>query len=254
MWSKYINLLKPIRQTPKVVLMLLAVLIVTLTSIGIVKAITTKNSHNRGVIIFAGDSNISYASSFINANLTNNSPHYNNSYAPVLLARVGSAIRTPDCLDPTGCTTYNYWQQKLGETLTKIQPDAVVSDLGINDTTQLGTASTQGYSYYGLKIDWFMKLMPAVKYVFWTNLPCNIEPPSRLTGCNTVNTALSNARNRWPNLIVLDWATAANSHPEYMSEPVGANNGAVHYSAYGYAAWSGLVVNALDSKFPVPNN
>jgi hypothetical protein len=46
---------------------------------------------------------------------------------------------------------------------------------------------------------------------------------------------------------VLHWGQRALHHPEYMREP-----GDVHYSEAGYAAWSALVVEALDALFKAP--
>lgn len=225
--------------------------VLAISTVAIVRAVTTSNAHNRGVILFVGDSNITLGSEVIDWALTWQS-HNDNGYSPVMMSRAGSAIRTSDCLISTSCTTYNYWQTKLGETLTKVSPDAIVTDLGINDTATSGTAGTPGYSYYGQKIDWFMKLVPAGKPVFWTNLPCAIEPPDRLTGCLTVNAALSQAPKRWPNLHLINWALVANTHPEYMAN-VG-QPGAVHYNGTGDGVWANTVLSALDAYFPIPNN
>jgi hypothetical protein len=174
--------------------------------------------------------------------------HNDNGYVPVLASRVGSMIRTPDCLNPpTPCTTFDYWKLKLATILPRVNANAIVNDLGINDTGKSGTATTPGYAYYGQKIDWFMNLVGG-KRVLWTNLPCAIEPPALLSGCQQVNYALSFAPRRWPNLTVLYWNNVANSHPEYMASP-GKD---VHYSPAGQEAWSKLVVDALDARLPAP--
>lgn len=209
-------------------------------------ALTTSNAKTRGVVLFVGDSNITLGAAAINWMLTWQE-HPNNGYVPVLAPRVGSAIRTPDCLDPNDCTTFDYWRLKLATILSKVDADAIVNNLGINDTARPGTNTTPGYDNYGLKIDWFMNLVGG-KRVLWTTLPCVIEPESRLTGCRMVNHALVRARDRWPNLTVVLWNEVANSHPEYMASP-GKD---VHYSAAGAAAWSRLVVAALDARFPAP--
>jgi hypothetical protein len=88
--------------------------------------------------------------------------------------------------------------------------------------------------------------VPTDQAVLWTNLPCSIEPPARLTGCQTVNDALAKAPARWANLIVIDWASKAKGHPEYMSSP-GKD---VHLSVDGQVAWGAAVVRALDARFP----
>jgi hypothetical protein len=211
-------------------------------------ATSTSTAHDRGVVMFVGDSNITIASGALMWGTTWGT-HHDNSYTPVFAPRVGAGIRTPDCAPAvTPCTTSDFWKTKLGEILPKVNVDAVVTDLGINDTAALGTRTSLGYSYYGQKIDWFMRLIPADRPVFWTNLPCAIEPSSRRTGCQYVNASLANARLRWPNLIVLNWGAAANSHPEYMASP-GID---IHYSARGSGTWAGFVVAALDARFPIP--
>jgi hypothetical protein len=227
---------------------LVGVLLALLVTAGAVAAgaVNTTNAHTRGVVLFVGDSNMTLGATAIDWTLTWEQ-HHNNGYVPVLASRVGAAIRTPDCLDPTSCTHFNYWKLKLATILPKVNADAIVNGLGINDTASVGTATSPGYGHYGQKIDWFMNLV-AGKPVLWTNLPCAIEPSGRLTGCKTVNAALSRARGRWRNLTVLAWNVVANDHPEYMASP-GTN---VHYSTAGEAAWSNLVVSALDARFPAP--
>lgn len=246
-WKKYINLLAPIRNTKKSVFALVAVPMLAIATAGIVYAVTASNAHNRGVVLFAGDSNIVLASGIVE-----NQFNDYNSFVPVFAARTGRGIRSPDCLVLTGCTTNNYWQTKLAETFKKVQPDAVVTNLGINDTPAAGSSTSLGYAWYNLKIDWFMNLLPRTKPVYWSNLPCDIEPPSRQTGCQIVNSSLTKAMARWPNLHVLDWASIANSHPEYMGL-VGTELG-IHYTGEGHTAWGLMVKNALNARFPMPSN
>jgi len=207
-------------------------------------AATSQNTHTRGLILFAGDSNITMAAGAFNATLTWRE-HNDNGYVPVFAGRVGAAIRTPDCLDAANCNTFDYWKLKLATILPKLDADAIVTDLGINDTVEAGTATTQGYVSYSEKIDWFMGLVGDVP-VFWTLLPCAIEPPARELGCKRVNVALAQASDRWPNLSVLEWNVAANTHPEYM----GSSGSGVHYSAVGRVAWARFLVDALDAYFP----
>jgi hypothetical protein len=201
------------------------------------------NDHVRGVVLFVGDSNITLGAATIDWDLTWKS-HNDNGYVPVLAARVGAGIRTLDCIDPTGCTTYDYWQVKLAELSSKVQPDAIVNNLGINDAISPGTLATTGYASYGKKIDWFMSLVPPTIPVLWTNLPCMIEPPGR-PGCPQINYQLSLATTRWPNLVVVDWASVARSHLEYMLDPT-----SVHLSDAGQQAWADTVTAALDARFP----
>jgi hypothetical protein len=225
-----------------------AVLLIVLLTAGVVAAgaVSTHNSGTRGVVLFVGDSNVTLGATQIDWATTWES-HNDNGYVPVFASRVGAAVRTEDCVDVTNCTTFNYWRLKLAGILPKVDADVMVNNLGINDTASAGTAGTPGYSHYALKIDWFMKLVGG-KRVFWTDLPCTIEPSDRMTGCNAVNDALRQAPQRWSNLTVLAWDTAANGHPEYMASP-GKD---VHYSAAGERAWTRLVVNALDAQFPAP--
>ena len=227
---------------------LIGILLALLLTTGAVAAgaVTSGNTDTRGVVLFVGDSNVTLSANTIDWTLTW-FHHHNNGYVPVLASRVGSTIRTPSCLDPTGCTRFDYWKLKLASVLPKVDADVIVNDLGINDTYEPGTATTPGYSQYGQKIDWFMNSL-GDKPVLWTNLPCALEPPDLLTGCKTVNHALSMARERWPNLTVLAWSDVANRHPEYMKSP----GDDVHYSVAGQVAWSRLVVAALDARFPAP--
>lgn len=210
-------------------------------------ASTSTNANVRAVVLFVGDSNITLAAAEINWALTTQASN-DNPYVPVMTSRVGSGIRTVDCPAATlsTCKTYDYWKIKLAQILPKVQPDVVVNDLGINDTAFLGTTTTPGYAGYSAKIDYMMNLLPAGKPVLWTNLPCTIEPATRLTGCKWVNAQLNLAKSRWPNFVLVDWASVANSHPEYMSPP----DTNVHYTTAGRAAWTALILNTLNSKFP----
>jgi lysophospholipase L1-like esterase len=223
----------------------IAVFAVVLSVCAVGQAFTADghNDHVRGVVLFVGDSNITLGAATIDWDLTWNS-HNDNGYVPVLASRVGAGIRTPDCLDPTGCSTDDYWQVRLGELFGKVQPDAIVNDLGINDAISPGTLTTPGYENYGQKIDWFMSLVPHTIPVLWTNLPCPIEPPDR-PGCADVNYFLSLATTRWSNLVLVDWASVARLHPDYMLDPTN-----VHLSDAGHKAWADTVTAALDARFP----
>jgi hypothetical protein len=188
-----------------------------------------------------GDSNVLLATGALSLTFFNR----NDTFPVVVIARVGSGIRFTDCSpDSKRCATNDYWKVRLGDVLRRVHPDAYVVNLGVNDTAQLGTATTQGYAGYENKIDYFLALL-GNRPVLWTNLPCRIEPKQRLVGCNAVNAALASAPSRHRNLTVLDWAQVANAHPEWMA----AFAGGVHYTASGYAAWSSLVANELDARF-----
>jgi hypothetical protein len=210
-------------------------------------ALTTDdhNDHVRAVVLFVGDSNETFGANRIVWTLTWDD-HNDNGYIPVMASRVGAGIRTPDCLDPTSCSTNDYWQVKLGELGARVQPDVIVNNLGINDTESPGTQTTLGYANYSKKIDWFMSLVPPTTPVLWTNLPCSIEPADRASGCATVNYSLALATKRWSNVVVVDWASAARLHPEYMT----TDPDSIHLGSAGQQAWADAVAAALDARFP----
>src|SRR4051794_524802 len=223
------------------------VLVVTCTA-RVVGATTADNSHVRAVVLFVGDSNVSLGAGPIDWVLTSQD-HNDNGYIPVMASRFGAGIRTPDCLETTTpCPTADYWATKIGEILAKVRPDAIVSDLGINDAVSTGTLTSLGYGSYTKKIDWFMSVVPSTTPVLWTNLPCGLEPVDRFNGCNAVNYALKASSSRWSNLAVMDWNFRAYGHPEYMSAP----GTEVHLSTTGHLAWANLVVQRLDARFPAP--
>lgn len=212
-----------------------------------VYAITTSNAHTRGVVVFAGDSNILMSSGQITL-VANSLEHESNGYTPVFVPKSGAGIRTRDCLESLGCPTTDFWGIKLGEIFTKVDPDAIVVNLGVNDTKSPGEEDTVGYYKYGKKIDWFMSKLPADTPVFWTTLPCTIIEQPRLEGCQNVNIQLALAPARWPNLTVLKWQVAANSHPEYIGTD------GVHYTPVGQKAYANFVTSALDAKLAIPEN
>ncbi|MGQ0832923.1 MAG: SGNH/GDSL hydrolase family protein [Microthrixaceae bacterium] len=199
------------------------------------------NAEVRGVVLFAGDSNVTLAATNI-VNVLTWRTHTDNGYVPVVAGRVNASIRTYDCATRSGCTTTDYWPTKLGNIFDRANPDAVVVNLGINDALGPGSETTPGYSKYPEKIDYLMRSMGG-RPVLWTNLPCNLEPEAWRQGCAAINRALASASSRWPNLTVLDWSSRAKDHPEYM------NAGDVHLTSTGHAAWANFVVQALDARF-----
>jgi hypothetical protein len=219
----------------------LLTLLLTVTAVT-AGAVTTNSGQTRGVVLFVGDSNVTLAAQAIEMALTLKDDHY----VPVLASRMGARIRSADCLVVSTCTTFDYWRYKLASLNNKVNADVIVNNLGINDTAVPGTATTPGYAFYGRKIDWFMSLVRG-KPVFWTTLPCALEPLDRRLGCKTVDYELYRARERWPNLKILAWGTRASSHPGYM-----LRTGSVHYSEAGYASWAALVASALDARLPAP--
>jgi hypothetical protein len=204
---------------------------------------TPNAGHVRATVMLVGDSNIAVALSSIAFELTGR----DEAYQLVDVARAGAAIRTDDCpaLTPN-CATHDFWEHRLAEALQRVSPDGFIVNLGINDTDAPGTPDTQGYTGYDAKIDWLMHLLPAAKPVLWSNLPCDIEPKTRAVGCAAVNAAIKAAPRRWPYLIVLDWASVATGHPNYVLPA----RGEVHLSVQGGLAWADLIAKTLDARFP----
>jgi hypothetical protein len=227
-------------------LVALAVAVVVVVSDSASPEDTPRNSHVRGVVLFVGDSNVTLAATNIVWALTWQE-HSDNGYVPVMAGRVGASIRTYDCLEPAGCASTDYWKTRLDELLSKVSPDVIVSNLGVNDTVTGGTASTPGAARYDEKIDWFMELVPRDTPVLWTNLPCAIEPESVAERCAVVNQALAAAPERWSNLELVDWSAVASGHPEYMDDAPGE----LHLSPQGLREWTAVVVKELDAMFPV---
>ena len=138
---------------------------------GIAAATTAPSTGNtRATAVFLGDSNEVLSGTDLAVSLLNR----DNGYIVVEVARPGATIRFGDCTQRTTCTTYDYWQSRVVDTLAAVQPDVWVVDLGINDANRPGTPTSPGYSNYGAKIDWLMNLLGSTPVV-WTNLPCKIE-------------------------------------------------------------------------------
>jgi hypothetical protein len=197
-----------------------------------------KTGHVRSVVALVGDSNLLLSSYLFNSELVNR----RNGYVLVSAMRSGAGIRTKDCMQAAGCMTYDFWKTRLRELHADVHPDVYVVNLGINDTASAGDAGSTGYVSYAQKINWFMSLVPSGSKVLWTNLPCDIMPTTRRTGCAEVNFALAVAPARWPNLEVLRWAAIENKHPEYAAA------GDIHYTASGYWNYVQFVEAALDAR------
>jgi hypothetical protein len=197
----------------------------------------------RGVVALVGDSNIVLGSVYLNAFMTSSVI----GYVPVYLSAGGASIRWNGCWGACPDPGFSdYWSYRIRQARQRLDSDAWVVELGINDTAGPGTATTRGYANYGEKVDYIMRLLPKRRPILWTTLPCQIEPASRRTGCNAVNAALFAARSRWPNLTIADWGAEANTHPAYMAH-LGTD---VHYSATGYAAYTRFIILALNAKLP----
>ena len=179
-------------------------------------------------IMLVGDSNIAFALSALAFEMTGEK---GPSFVLVDAARAGTGIRHP---------TSDFWAARLRELAARLDVDGYVVNLGINDTTEKGSTTSRGYGNYGAKVDWLMGVLDE-RPVWWTNLPCDIVPPRRQSGCHAVNEALAAAQARWPNLCVLDWCAVAAGQGAYLVE----NRGGVHLSAHGSIAWAHLVGQAV---------
>ena len=174
----------------------------------------------RGIVAFVGDSNLLYGGTALDLILADRG----ESYIVVNSSRSGATIRSHGGA---------YWRSRLTALNDSVDADYYVVNLGINDTVAPGGETTNGYAYYGKKIDWLLgQLQPSVP-VIWSNLPCEVEPVERAKGCAAVNKALTTAITRHKNLLVADWATAANSHPEWLTS--------IHYTSQGAGEYAKLI-------------
>lgn len=234
-----------LRRNKKLLTAASVLLVIALTSAVVHAWTASPRGSVRAVVAFLGDSNIIRGASQIDGDT--NTPDL--SYVPIIEAMGASSIRWDGCWSLNDCPNpndANFWQTRIADLTNRgIKPDAYVIDLGINDSDHTGTLTTPGYSFYPAKISWLMSQIPSSTPVFWTNLPCAIEDPSRQPGCQAVNGALAGAHKVWPNIHVLNWAGVANPHPEWM-----IFKGAVHYNDAGLQAWADFVTKALNVQFP----
>ena len=222
---------------------IIAIAVLAVTSCG--GASEGASAKRTKVVAFVGDSNILLATGALALTFF----EQKHNYPFVVVARVGSGIRFSNCAgESEPCATHDFWRVRLDDVRRKIRPDAYVVNLGINDTATPGSSTTPGYADYGKKVDYLMALL-GNRPVLWTNLPCRVEPKSRLVGCGAVNDALAAASSRHKNLTVVDWATVANAHPSWMAPSAGG----VHYKPAGYGAWSGLVAKTIEARLGQSN-
>ena len=122
-----------------------------------------------------------------------------------------------------------------------------MTELGVNDTVAPGTETTPGYARYTKKIEWFMSLFPPTTPVIWTNLPCNLLPPPRLTGCTNhqLRTHRREGANPQSDRRRLE-PRVVRPHRVNMVAP-GSD---VHLSPAGQNAWTSQVLSILDAKIP----
>ena len=196
--------------------------------------------HVRAVITFVGDSNESLGATQIQLTIGDGVAPYAN----VFLALPGAGLRGRLCGTLDNCSAPDLWKRRIGDMSEKISSEGFVVNLGINDTLTRGSATGIGYAHYGAKIDWLMPAFGGAP-VWWTNLPCSIEPDNRVQGCRANDGALAAAAHRWPNLRVLDWAFVARGRRDYLV----ADAYKVHLSPAGQHRWATLVEQALDKRF-----
>jgi hypothetical protein len=191
-------------------------------------------------VLFVGDSNFLYGASSLTTALANR-PH---GYIPVFTPRGGIGIRgykhgfCPPATAP--CPAPDYWAIRLPQVLATVHPDAIVVNLGINDTATRGTDDGAGYANYSAKMTWLLSLLPPGVPVFWSGLPTPIEPPARRAGCAAIDQAIT----KQTGITVLHWYAVAYQHPGYMLPHTN-----VHYTQAGDDAYAAMVVSALDSYF-----
>lgn len=192
-------------------------------------------------VLFVGDSNYVFGAAKLTEAMVNRA----NGYLPEFAPRGGIGIRGyKQGYCTTACVNPDYWQTRLASVLAVVHPDAVVVDLGINDTALPGSLTTAGYSSYAAKMQWLLDRLPDGVPVFWSGLPTPIEPTDRVTGCNAVNAAIT-AANAAGTIHVLRWYTLAYQHPEYMRDVYDD----VHLSDAGNEAYAAMVTTALDTYF-----
>ena len=153
------------------------------------------------------------------------------STAPRLGATPEEQVLAEECAEPT------YWECRLASIATKIDPDAIVVELGTNDLDHPQT--------FAAAID---PIVSAARDgrdvpVYWINVRDDIPIPQRVAAAATVNTALD-AYAAAPGhgfFEVLDYAAFAHGHPEWFADEV-------HPNAAGQAAFAKWLVDALEAR------
>jgi len=179
-------------------------------------------------VAFVGDSNIVRGTRETIATLRGpNAHHVPRDYVPSFFAKAGMR------LNPV------FFAHELAT--RRFRPDAVVLNIGINDTLHPDL-----YAQYGERIDKFMSLVPTWVPVLYPTYPVPIEPQARRLGANAVNRAWAIATKRWPNLRIVRWGALAAQHPEWIDQTNPAPVQHVHYTGAGYAALAQFELNVLN--------
>ena len=211
------------------------------------RATTAPSTGNtRATAVFLGDSNEVLSGTDLAVSLLNR----DNGYIVVEVARPGATIRFRRLH-----TTHNVYylrrhrqSQPVVDTLAAVQPDVWVVDLGINDANRPGTPTSPGYSNYGAKYQLADETCSDQHRSSGQTCRARSEhkrPENRMQADQSG--ACRCAGTRRPNLSVLNWASKANPHPEYLGPPY-----SVHLTTAGQSAWTGLVTERLDSMFTAP--
>jgi lysophospholipase L1-like esterase len=178
-------------------------------------------------VAFVGDSNIVRGTDATIATLrgadTRNAPR---GYIPSFFAKSG--VR----LNPV------FFAHELAT--PRFHPDAVILNIGINDTLKPDL-----YAHYGKRIDKFMALVPTWVPVLYPTYPVAIEPQVRRLGANAINRAWWIATKRWPNVRIVRWGAYADQHPEWIDRSNPAPQQRVHYTPAGYDALARFELNVL---------
>jgi hypothetical protein len=179
-------------------------------------------------VAFVGDSNIVRGTRETIATLRGPDAHHApRDYIPRFFAKAGMR------LNPV------FFAHELAT--RRFRPDAVVLNIGINDTLHPDL-----YAHYGERIDKFMSLVPTWVPVLYPTYPVPIEPQARRLGANAVNRAWAIATKRWPNLRIVRWGALAAQHPEWIDQTNPAPVQHVHYTGAGYAALAQFELNVLN--------
>ena len=179
-------------------------------------------------VAFVGDSNVLRGADATIVTLRGPAAHdAPRGYVPSFFARAGMRLNPP------------FFAHELAT--RRFRPDAVVLNIGINDTLQPDL-----YARYGLRVDKFMSLFPIWVPVLFPTYPVAIEPQVRRVGANAVNRAWAIATKRWPNLRIVRWGALADQHPEWIDQTNPVPPQRVHYNRAGYDALARLELAALN--------
>jgi lysophospholipase L1-like esterase len=126
-------------------------------------------------------------------------------------------------------TTIGAWAPKMARLVADHRPDVVVVELGTNNCTA-------ECPHLAAVIDRLMRSVPRTTPVHWLNVQAQPTYPAHP---ESVNDALAQARDRWPNLTLVDMSARFRNHPEWH-QPDG-----LHFSAAGSDQLGSFIAEAL---------